>query len=181
MPCLPAHRLRRAIHAAAALSFVISAAPAGDARQAGELSLFSISKSENKNQVQYAVQTNPNCAPASTAPVFAYWRMLEQGPNRVAPLLPREQEAYGIASQSVDTKGRVRVVLRAVPSRPIVVETGRADDGSCRALANMPIKGSPAYLFDVYLKLKWPAAVEYLLLRGWSHDRSHVLTEKLKR
>lgn len=159
----------------------MSSGTAGGTVPGGSLSLFSISKSENKNQVQYAVRTNANCAPVSAAPVFAYWRMLEQGPTRVAPLLPREQDAYGIASQSVDAKGRVRLVLRAVPTRPIVVETGRANDGSCRAVANMPIDGSPAYLFDVYLKLKWPSTVEYLLLRGWSHDRSHVLTEKLKR
>lgn len=163
------------------LSLVLSAASVGKAEQARGLSLFTISKSENKNQVQYAVRTDSHCAPASAAPVFAYWRMLEQGPTRVAPLLPREERAYGIASQSVDDKGRIRLVLRAVPNRAIVVETGRAEDGSCQALANMPINGSPAYLFDVYVKLKWPATVEYLLLRGWSRDRSHVLTEKLKR
>jgi hypothetical protein len=159
----------------------MSAAPAGGADPAGGLPLFSISKSENKNQVQYAVHANAQCAAASAAPVFAYWRMLEQGATRVAPLLSREQAAYGIASQSVDAEGRVRLVLRAVPSRPIIVEIGRSDAGACRALANLPISGSPAYLFDVYLKLKWPSAVEYLLLRGWSRDRSHVLTEKLKR
>ena len=176
----PATPLRYPFHAVVTLSFVLSAAPVGNAAQAGGSSLFTISKSENKNQVQYAVRTDRNCAPASAAPVFAYWRMLEQGPTRVAPLLPREERAYGIASQSVDAKGRVRLVLRAVPNRPIVVETGRAEDGSCQALANMPINGSPAYLFDVYVKLKWPT-VEYLLLRGWSLDGSHVLTEKLKR
>ncbi len=177
----PVIQLRHRLHAVVTLSFLLCAASVGNAAQGGGLSLFTISKSENKNQVQYAVRTDKNCAPVSTAPVFAYWRMLEQGPDRVAPLLPREERAYGIASQRVDDKGKIHLVLRALPNRPIVVETGRAKDGSCQALANMPINGSPAYLFDVYVKLKWPATVEYLLLRGWSRDRSHVLTEKLKR
>ena len=105
--------------------------------------------------------------------------MLEEGPNRVAPLLPREQSAYGIANQSVGAEGEVRVVLRALPSRPLVVRTGRAKDGSCRALTKVTINGSPAYLFNVYLKLK-TLGVSYLLLRGWSLDGTRLVTERLK-
>ncbi len=41
--------------------------------------VFSIAKSENKNQVQYVVRLDAHCAPVGPAPVFAYWRMLEKG------------------------------------------------------------------------------------------------------
>jgi len=146
----------------------------------GAALLFSIAKSENKNQVQYAVHLNAQCVPQPPAPVFAYWRMLEVGPDRVQPLLPRELRAYGIGRQRVGIGGNVRLVLRAVPSRPILVETGRAADGKCQATAKVTIAGSRAYLFNIYLKLKWPFGVEYLLLRGWSMDRAHVVTERLE-
>jgi hypothetical protein len=141
--------------------------------------LFSIAKSENKNQVQYAVRVNEQCVPLPGTPVFAYWRMLELGPNRVAPLLPRELRAYGIRRQTVDGQGNVRVVLNAVPSRAILVRSGRAPDGTCRASAQTTVAGSPAYLFNVYLKLKW-LGIDYILLRGWSLDRTHVVTERLE-
>lgn len=140
--------------------------------------LFSIAKSENKNQVQYAVRVNEQCEPLPGAPIFAYWRMLEAGPNRVAPLLSRELRAYGIARQSMSDPGKVRVVLNALPSRPILVQSKRAPDGTCQASALISIAGSPAYLFNVYVKLKW-LGIDYLLLRGWSMDRTHIVTERL--
>src|SRR5215472_14108600 len=80
-----------------------------------ETTLFTISKSENKNQVQYAVNLDGHCSPASTAPVHAYWRMLEDGPTRTAPMLARELPAYGISNQKVietsDAGGKVRLAL----------------------------------------------------------------------
>ncbi len=57
------------------------------------LPLFTISKSENKNQVQFAINVDERCAPIGEAPVFAYWRMLEKGPDATEPLLSRELPA----------------------------------------------------------------------------------------
>jgi hypothetical protein len=166
------------------LALGLAVAPAAAPKpQAHTLSLFTIGKSQNKNQVQYAVHVDAQCVPASGAPVFAYWRMLELGPNRVEPLLPRELSAYGPASQLAATRGadggKVRLVLRALPDRPIFVETRRAAGGTCRAFATVPIAGSPAHLFNVYVKLTWHLSVDYLLLRGWSLDGARVLSEKL--
>ncbi len=142
--------------------------------------VFSIAKSENKNQVQYVVRLDPQCAPVGPNPVSAYWRMLERGPNQTAPILSREIRAYGLASQVLDsTTGRVRVVLNALPDRTLVVTALRASDGQCHALATMPIAGAPAYLFNVYVHIRW-YGVDFALLQGWSMDRSHVLREKLK-
>jgi hypothetical protein len=142
--------------------------------------LFSIAKSENKNQVEYAVRLNERCVPVSDTPVFAYWRMLEEGPNRTAPLLPREMRAYGIARQRVRVDGGVQLVLAALPKRSLLVRARRAADGTCSASVKTTIAGSPAYLFNVYLKLKWLFRIEYVLLRGWSLDRTHVVTERLE-
>lgn len=157
----------------------VTGAPAEKPPAKRDVPLFSIAKSENKNQVEYSVRVDERCMPFPRAPVSARWRMLEQGPHRVAPLLPREQKAYGIASQSGGAQGEVRVVLRALPSRPIMVQTARAEDGSCHARARVTINGTPAFLFNVYLKLKG-FSVSYLLLRGWSLDGTRVITEKLE-
>jgi hypothetical protein len=163
------------------LGSIAAVAIAQPARAAESLvPIFSIAKSENKNQVQYVVRLDPQCAPVGPNPVSAYWRMLEKGPTQTAPILSRELRAYGLASQVLDaTSGRVRVVLKALPDRTLVVTTQRASDGQCHALATVPIAGAPAYLFNVYVHIRW-YGVDYVLLQGWSMDRSHVLREKLK-
>ncbi|MGO9832594.1 MAG: DUF4833 domain-containing protein [Polyangiaceae bacterium] len=141
---------------------------------------FSIAKSENKNQVQYVVRVDDHCAPMGPTPVSAYWRMLESGPTRTAPLLPREVAAYGLTSQAVVANdasgGAVRIVLKALPSRPLTIFSSRGGDGQCRALVTASIAGTSAHLSDVYVHLKWDG-VDYLLLRGWSMDGSHVVRE----
>ena len=160
-------------------------AAGGDTQSPGALfPIFTIAKSENKNQVQYVIRLDEHCVPVGPAPVSAYWRMLEQGPTRTAPLLSRELRPYGLASQAVEARGgsggQVRAVLNALPSRPVTVVTSRASDGNCGAAATTSIAGAPAHLFNVYVKLKWDG-VDYLLLRGWSMDGTHIVSEKLTR
>lgn len=158
---------------------------AAGAPVSSEAQLFTIAKSENKNRVQYVIRLTADCVPTPGTPVYAYWRMLEQGPTRVAPLLAQEGRAYGLASQQVvppltaGAAGAVRVALAAVPARPVLVETWRTSDGTCRALATVDIAGAPAHLVNVYVRLKFPLSVEYLLLQGWSMDGTRRVEEKL--
>jgi hypothetical protein len=144
--------------------------------------VFTIAKSENKNQVQYVIRLDEHCAPAGPSPLSAYWRMLEAGPTQTAPILSREVRGYGLESQVVvatgASGGQVRAVLKALPSRPVTIETSRGGDGQCRALATAAIAGTQAHLFNVYVHLKWDG-VDYLLLQGWSMDGSHVLRETI--
>ncbi|HEY2515401.1 MAG TPA: DUF4833 domain-containing protein [Polyangiaceae bacterium] len=146
-------------------------------------SLFSISKSENKNQVVFAIHLDERCAPVGSAPVFEFWRMFEKGPHVIEPMLPREDAAYGILRQEVlpadGAAGHVGITLRALPKRPVVVET-RLRDGRCEAWSTIPIAGESGYLYDVYVKLE-TFGVDYLLLSGWALDRARVLHEKIKR
>jgi hypothetical protein len=154
-----------------ALSSLSRAASAGTIE-----SLFIISKSENKNQVHYALTVDDACAPLGPAPVRPYWRMFEKGPNAQEPLLDREQPAYGIASQSV-TAGVVTLSLRALSARGITVRTFRGDDGRCQATSHVTIEGAPARLYNVHVALKL-LGVDYLLLTGWS-DAGRTVREKL--
>jgi hypothetical protein len=146
-------------------------------------SLFSISKSENKNQVIFALHLDEHCAPAGGAPVFAFWRMYEKGPNFVEPLLDREQQAYGIATERVLSRdsdgGVVDITLRAMPSRHIVVKSQR-QGASCVAWSSLAIAGTPANLYDIYVKLK-VLGVDYIQLSGWTLDGTHVVHEKVTR
>jgi hypothetical protein len=145
---------------------------------------FSIAKSENKNQVQYMVRVDDHCAPVGPAPMTAYWRMLESGPTRTAPILTREVRAYGLASQVVvasdGSGGQVRAVLKALPSRPLTIATSRGTGGTCRAVVTASIAGAPAHFFNVYVHLTW-YGVDYLLLQGWALDGSHVIRETIKK
>jgi hypothetical protein len=158
------------------------AAPGVEAAPDRSVPLFSIAKSENKNQVQYVVRVDDHCTPAGIAPVSAYWSMLENGPTQTAPLLTRELRAYGLGSQTVLSigadGGEVRAVLRALPSRPMDIKTWRGADGACQAQTTLTIAGSPAHLFNVYVHLRWDGP-DYVLVQGWSVDGSHVVREKL--
>ena len=137
-----------------------------------------VSKSENKNQVHYAVRVDERCAFASQTPVYAYWRMLEHGPSVVEPLLSREQSAYGIASQRV-SGDTVTVTLRALPARPIVVKVARAEDGTCTASAQTTIDGQSARLFNVHVALGF-LRVDHLLLTGWAEPGGRVVRERIQ-
>ena len=168
---------------AAPLALLVAAHVDPTAPRVHTVPLFSIAKSENRNQVQYAVHVDESCAPVADAPVFAYWRMLEQGPGHTEPLLSREARAYGLASQQVVARssdgGEVRVVLHAIPGRAIAVQTGRAPDGDCHASAALTINGVPAHLVSVFVQLKRIFGVDYLLLQGRSSDGTRTVTERL--
>lgn len=166
------------------LAVALFAAPAhaDDARREVP-SVFFIAKSENKNQVHFAVAVDARCAPLGDAPVRPYWRMLEKGPAVTEPLLAREQGPYGLASQEVLTRtaegGSVRVTLKAVPGRPVTIETVRESDGTCSYETRMTIASKPGRLQYVYVKLAF-VSIDYLLLVG-KDDAGGALKERIDR
>jgi hypothetical protein len=162
------------------LALLAAPAHADDARQ--EIpSAFFIAKSENKNQVHFAVAVDSKCAPLGDAPVRPYWLMLEKGPAVTEPLLAREQGPYGLASQQVLTRtadgGSVRVTLKAVPARPVTIETMRESDGTCSYHTHMTIASKAGRLQYVYVKLAF-VSIDYLLLVG-KDDEGGELKERI--
>ena len=150
----------------------------------GTVPIFTIAKSANKNEVQYVVRVDSQCAPTGPEPVFAYWLMLERGPQQTAPILPQEVAAVGVASQQIIASdangGQVRAQLKALPARPLIVTTSRASDGTCHALGTLDIAGTPAHLVNVYAHLTW-YGLDYILVQGRSLDRSVLLREKISK
>jgi hypothetical protein len=145
-------------------------------------SAFFVSKSENKNQVHYAVRVDAACVPIGTTPIWGYWRMLEDGPSAVEPLLPREQSSYGIASQNVVERrpegGMIRLVLRAMPTRAILVSVQKRG-ALCESTATTSVNGVAANVFNVHVKLKWPFGVSYLLVQARAVVGGRVVQEKI--
>jgi len=164
--------MRKAVlWSAAAAALALATVGAGPPN--GEISrTFFIAKSSNKNQVHFAVTVDSACAPAGSAPVRPYWQMLAIGPGQIEPLLDREQRAYGISKQAVGGMD-VRVVLRALPARPVTIRTFRAADGKCGATVLMTIANAPARLHDVYVKESM-FGVDYLLITGWAENGAVV-------
>jgi hypothetical protein len=146
--------------------------------------VFVIAKSENRNQVAYAILLDAQCAPRGNAPVLAYWQNHERGLPATEPLAAHEHGAYGLASQSVTARGAnggsVRVALRALPSRTITIETSKQGE-RCVASATLAIGGTPARLTSVYAQLKWPFGVEYLMLNGTAIAGGQAVREKIAR
>ncbi|WP_437805786.1 DUF4833 domain-containing protein [Sorangium sp. So ce1078] len=144
-------------------------------------SAFFIAKSENRNQVHYAVRLDSTCMPYGERPVFPYWRELERGPDKISLLTALEEPAYGIARQDVVSRGGtgvVRLALRALPSRPLVIETTRRD-GGCEAVASLRIAGVTAQLRRVFVQLQWPFGVDHVVLSGVA-DGGRAVTERLQ-
>lgn len=135
---------------------------------------FVVTKSQNDNQVHYAMHLDADCRPVGDAPAFAYWHMLERGPSVYEALLPREQGVYGIARQTRrDTPEgpEVIVTVAALPKRPLVVRPTKGADGKCRIAAYTTIAQiERATLRQVHAVLSWPFGVRYLQLIGRAPD-----------
>lgn len=156
----------------ALFAFLLTGGAADDATRlpsAPVSSVFHIEKSENRNQVHYAVRVDERCRPQGREPVRGYWREYEEGPRVVDSLQDFQQRAYGMSkprSIALESEGGdVRLAMRALPDRLLRIATFR-QDGKCRARAFTPIKGQPAVLTSIYVEIGFLFSVDYLVLRG---------------
>lgn len=135
---------------------------------------FVITKSQNENQVHYAMHLDAECRPVGDGPVFAYWHMIERGPTVYEQLLAREQGVYGISRQTrrdAPEGPEVVVTIAALPKRPLVVRPTKGADGKCRIAAYTTLAGvERATIQQVHAVLAWPFGVRYLQLLGRAPD-----------
>jgi hypothetical protein len=146
----PSRLLALSVVAAVAATNTASASAAPELELANALV---IAKSGNKNEVHYAVHVDEACAPVAPAPISAYWRMLERGPDVTEPLRSREETVLGVERQVVEA-GAVRTTLRAFPGRTLTFRTWRGADGRCASAVEMMVAGVPARLASVYVQQK---------------------------
>lgn len=121
--------------------------------------VFFISKSDDRNRVDYGIHLDASCLPASGSPMVVYWREFEDGRDgRVTHGLNLfEGPVYGVGTQRVtETRAdgvTMQIDIRALSSRRLEVRTGPEGDLGCRAEAILAIGGVRAVLEHVHLTL----------------------------
>lgn len=132
-------------------------------------SAFHIAKSENKNEVHFAIRLDEQCRLVGDEPVVAYWRDREVSEVETSELLFIERPAYDVGKVKVVSPRHVRFVLRAIPQRAVDLEVVKADDGRCVARAIAKIGGEAARLRRIFVELS-----------GWSVDYLTIRAERLR-
>jgi len=144
--------------------------------------VFYISKSDDRNRVDYGIHLDETCRPIGSEPVFTYWRRFEPNEQRIGDLNELDRQAYGVAAQQVLAGPRTtRVVLqiRALPVRVVTVVV-REVEGRCEAFAQMTISGRRARLDHVFVQLGGLFRVDHIDVRGASLDSSAPAHERIR-
>lgn len=141
-------------------------------------SVFYVAKSENENQVHYAIRLDPACRPLPNRPVWAYWKRVKEGRRWDAPLSRPAERVYGVDDdQRVHTSesgGVVQIAVRALDHLRIEIRV-RKTDQRCEAVASTTISGQRARLSHAFLKLRPPLPrPRYVEVIGFRSDGRRV-------
>ena len=148
--------------------------------------LFFISKSDDRNRVDYGMRLDSHCAPYGEEPVFPYWRDFEPPlPGRTRSLGFFAKLGYGISTQQVVQRsamgGETTIKLRQV-GRALSITTRRGADGRCSALVRTPIATAGyAELVSIFVKLAGPLSVTYIDIKGKDLATGQPIEERLRR
>ncbi|MGC4115600.1 MAG: DUF4833 domain-containing protein [Myxococcales bacterium] len=146
--------------------------------------VFFVSKSDDRNRVDYGIRLDAACNPEGKDPVVAYWREFENSPVTTHGLnLPEREYAYGVAEQEElprsQAGAQMRVRIKAL-SRDIVLTTFKDARGQCRAVATTTVARVPdAVLESVYLSLRKPRDVAYLDIHGLDPRTGQRMIERI--
>ena len=148
--------------------------------------LFFISKSDDRNRVDYGMRLDTHCAPYGEEPVFPYWREFEPPPPvRTKPMGAFSKLGYGISAQRVLRRtlvgGEIAIKLKQV-DRTIFITTSRGANGRCSALVRTKIASVEyAELVSIFVKLSGPLSVSYIDIKGKDLTTAKPIEERLKR
>ena len=144
-------------------------ASAGETTVRDTDSVIYLTKNTNRNQVHYGVNVDEHCRPLQQDPVYAYWRMLEKGPEETDKLMFWEQPGYGVRQPGAVTRdtdsGSLPLVIRGVPERSILLQTFTTP-GGCGARALTDIAGQKAQLVRIDIEVSGWANVHRVELHG---------------
>jgi len=122
-----------------------------------EVHLFSIQRSKNGNEVQYRLHVDDHCQVVSEKPVEAFWRLLQEGPEKTEPLTEVEHIAYGVVHQKVDDNW-VSFILRPLEFfRPLEQRSVKATaiydphTDTCASIVHTEINAQWASLDRIYV------------------------------
>jgi hypothetical protein len=148
--------------------------------------LFFISKSNDRNRVDYGMRLDTHCAPYGEEPVFPYWREFEPSPPvRTKSMGAFSKMGYGISTQRVLRRtaagGEIAIKLKQV-DRAIFVTTSRGVNGRCEALVRTKIASVEyAELVSIFVKLSGPLSVSYIDIKGKDLATTKPIDERFRR
>jgi hypothetical protein len=147
---------------------------------------FYISKSDDKNRVDYGIHMDERCAAPNDDSIFLYWREFEHAPPvKLIALSTLDYIPYGIGEQRAVRKmrdgGIYFLKLKQFDKTPIYIITKKGADGKCTAQARSLIGGKEAELSYIYVKLKGPMSVDYLDVHGKDLETGAEITERLRK
>lgn len=147
-------------------------------------SAFHVEKSENKNEVHYAVRVDAACRPQGKTPVFGYWRRLKKGARVDEPLTGPGVRVYGASSDQTvtvtPTGGRVTMYVKALKRLPIDIRVDKVKD-TCAAVPHVTLKGEHARLSYAFLQLgRFGLSVKYVDVWGVRERDGLKVTEQFR-
>lgn len=146
-------------------------------------SVFHVAKSENQNQVHYALHLDAACKPMGKRPVFAYWQRLREGKRVDDQLTGLGTTVYGASDEQKVTPLRsggnsVEMFVKALKSVRISIEIEKTPQG-CRAVPYTTILKQRARLSHAFLQLgAWGLTVKYVDVVGFSVNGGKRLAER---
>jgi hypothetical protein len=151
--------------------------------------VFYISKSDDRNRVDYGIHLDANCAPVGDDAVFQYWREFENSPPvRVHGLGMFEYIPYGISEQRTISRtssgGSHTIKLRQLDKMLIRIVTQRGADGRCSAEARTVINRKECVLIFAYVKLRkggLAPSVDYIDLHGRDVSTGQEVLDRLQK
>jgi hypothetical protein len=183
--------LRAPVRFASLLVFLalFSFAP-DDARAANVLfgpndvrSVFHVAKSENQNQVHYALHLDAACRPMGKRPVFAYWRRLRDGKRVDDQLTGIGTTVYGASDEQkvlLQKTGasNIEMFVKALKTVRITIEVQKTAQG-CLAVPYTTILKQRARLSHAFLQLgAWGLTVKYVDVVGFRLNDGKRLAER---
>lgn len=113
--------------------------------------IFKIRRNKNRNIVQYSIKLNgADCSLQGDEPVYVFWRDIEEGPNVTSSIKFYEKIAYGIDSQTIKSKFKLEVRLKALPEKLVTVESSKNGTG-CKVVSQTDINGKTSLFEEVYV------------------------------
>jgi hypothetical protein len=159
---------------AAAASAQVAFAPSDVA------TVFFISKSDDRNRVDYGIRLDRECRPRPADAMVVYWREFEgaSGGRVTHGLNVFEGPVYGVASEDRSQGAALVVEIRALRARPISVRAQRGPSGECTAEATASISGVPARLHHIHVTLgSRPGSVAWIEIVGDALEGGRALSE----
>lgn len=131
--------------------------------------VFYVSKSDDRNRVDYGVRLDERCQPARSQPIFAYWRRFEPGHPRFGELNFLDRQAYGITEQRIASRNEggawIELHTRAAPRERLLVLTNPTESG-CQARVRMNLNRRPVWLHHAHVQLRGPMMVDHIMFHG---------------